>query len=81
MSDKCPYIETHVEHWGPEFADYIGVKHRPEHDQFVSHACYTMLYEIASNFRNGEFYDEILSMWDKDWGDLYRREQRKKGKK
>jgi hypothetical protein len=54
------YIEDHKEYWGPEFAKLAGVEHRPEHDEIAAMGCYTMLYEIADNFRNGEFREEIL---------------------
>jgi hypothetical protein len=54
------YIEDHKGYWGPEFAKLVGVEHRPEHDEIAAMGCYTMLYEIADNFRNGEFRTEIL---------------------
>ena len=54
------YIEDNKQYWGPEFAKLAGVKHSPEHNEIAAMGCYTMLYEIADNFRNGEFREEIL---------------------
>jgi hypothetical protein len=54
------YIEDHKEYWGPEFASLAGVEYRPEHDAIAAMGCYTMLYQIADDFRNGEFRTEIL---------------------
>jgi hypothetical protein len=54
------YIESRKEYWGPEFALLANVEHRPEHDKIVELSCYTMIYHIADNFRDGEFRTEIL---------------------
>jgi hypothetical protein len=59
MSD---YIEKNKEYWGPEFASLAGVEHRSEHDEIAAMGCYTMVYHIADNFRDGEFRAEILKM-------------------
>jgi len=55
------YIEDHKKYWGPEFAELAGVEHRPEHDEIAAMGCYTMLYQVADNFRNGEFRKDILT--------------------
>jgi hypothetical protein len=60
---KAKYIEDNKQHWGPEFAKLAGVKHLPEHNEIAAMGCYTMLYEIADNFRNGEFRAEILKLY------------------
>lgn len=54
------YIEINKKYWGPEFAHTAGIKHCPEHDEIAAMGCYTMLYEVADNFRNGELRTEIL---------------------
>ena len=54
------YIEDNNEYWGPEFAELAGVEYRPEHNEIAAMGCYTMLYQVADNFRNGEFRKEIL---------------------
>lgn len=56
------YIEQHKGDWGPEFAGLAGIKWLPEHDEMAGMGCYTMLYHIADNFRDGEFRAEILKM-------------------
>lgn len=56
------YIEQNKVYWGPEFASLAGVEHRRAHDEIAAMGCYTMLYHIADNFRNGEFRAEILKM-------------------
>ena len=57
---KSPYIENMKKDWGPEFAELAGVEHGPEHDEIAGMGCYTMLYKVADDFRNGEFRKEIL---------------------
>lgn len=54
------YIENNKEYWGPEFAALAGVEYRPEHDKIAAMGCYTMLYKVADEFRDGEFRAEIL---------------------
>ncbi len=56
----CKYIEHTKKYWGPEFAALANVKHKPEHDKIAAMGCYTMLYKIADEFRDGEFRTEIL---------------------
>ena len=57
------YIEDRIQDWGPEFAALAGVAHSPEHDEIAAMGCYTMLYDIADNFRGGEFRTEILKLY------------------
>jgi len=38
------------------------VEYKPEHDEIAAMGCYTMLYHIADNFRDGKFRAEILKM-------------------
>jgi hypothetical protein len=60
---KAKYIEDRIPDWGSEFAALAGVAHSPEHDEIAAMGCYTMLYEIAANFRGGEFRTEILKKY------------------
>ena len=57
------FIEDNKEHWGPEFANLAGVQYSPEHNEIAAMGLYTMLYEIADNFRGGEFRAEILKLY------------------
>ena len=57
---KSEFIEGMRDGWSQEFAVALNVKHRPEHDEIVAMSCYTMVYHIADNFREGEFRTEIL---------------------
>ena len=57
---RSKYIDARKKDWGPDFAEIAGVEHKPEHDEIAAMACYTMLYKVADNFRNGEFREEIL---------------------
>jgi hypothetical protein len=59
---KSKYIEDRKACWGKEFADIEGVNHRPEHDNIAAMGCYTTMYYIADNFRDGEFRAEILDL-------------------
>lgn len=56
------YIETHKNDWGIEFAELAGVEYRPEHDEIAAMGCYTMMWHIADNFRDGEFRAEIMKI-------------------
>ena len=56
------YIEQNKVYWGAEFAGLAEVEYRPEHDEIAATGCYTLMYHIADNFRDGEFRDEILEM-------------------
>lgn len=56
------YIEQNKVYWGPEFAGLAKVEYRPEHDEIAAMGCYTLMYHIADNFRDGEFRAEILKM-------------------
>lgn len=58
MSD-CPYIDRTKKYWGREFAGLLGIEYRPEYDEIAGIGAFTMLYEVANNFRNGEFEKEI----------------------
>ena len=60
MSSK--YIEQYKKDWGIEFAELAGVEYCNEHDEIAAMGCYTLMYHIAANFRDGEFRDEILKM-------------------
>lgn len=57
------FIDEQSEYWGPEFADILGIEYNKNFDKLVHMGAYTMLYEIADNFRNGEFREEILEMY------------------
>ena len=57
------FIEGNKEYWGPEFANLAGVQHSSEHNEIAAMGAYTMLYEIADNFRGGEFRAEILKLY------------------
>lgn len=57
---KVKYIEDYKKYWGPEFAELAGVEYQPEHDEIAAMGCYTMLYEIADSFRDGELRTAIL---------------------
>jgi hypothetical protein len=59
---KSSYIETNKVYWGAEFAGLAEVKYQPEHDEIAAMGCYTLMYHIADNFRDGEFREEILKM-------------------
>lgn len=61
-ANTASYIETRKQYWGPEFASLAGVKHRREHDEIAAMGCYTMMFHIADNFRDGEFRSEILKL-------------------
>jgi hypothetical protein len=56
------YIDNNKQYWGPEFAELAEVEYKPEHDEIAAMGCYTMLYHIADNFRDGKFRAEILKM-------------------
>lgn len=56
------YIEQYKNDWAKEFAELADVDYRPEHDEIAAMGCYTLLYHIADNFRDGEFRAEILKM-------------------
>jgi hypothetical protein len=56
------YIEQNKVYWGAEFAGLAEVEYRPEHDEIAAMGCYTLMYHIADNFRDGEFREEILKM-------------------
>ena len=57
------YIDDRVEYWGPEFSALANVEHVPEHTEIARMGAFTMLYEVADNFRDGEFRNEILKMF------------------
>lgn len=57
------FIEKNKKYWGPEFAKFLCIEHRPEHDILVAMGCYTMLYEIADSFQDGKYRDEILTLY------------------
>lgn len=57
------YIERMSEYWGPEFAALSNVKHEPAHTEIAKMGAYTMLYQVADEFRDGEFRDEILKLF------------------
>lgn len=63
MSSESSYIEENKKYWGAEFAYILGVDQRPEHDDIAAMGCYTMLYKIADEFRDGEFREEILKQF------------------
>lgn len=52
--------------WAIEFAEILKVEHQPEHEEMVKLSCTTMIYQIADNFRDGEFREEILSEFLKE---------------
>ena len=54
------YINKTKEYWGPEFAEINGVEYRPEFDDIAAQGAYTMLYQIADDFCDGKFRQEIL---------------------
>ena len=56
-------IEDRIPYWAEEFAREVGIEFKTEHEKIVRMALYTMLYEIADNFRNGEFREEILKQF------------------
>lgn len=60
---KSKYIEDHKKDWGIEFANLIGIDHRPEHGEIAAIGCYTMLYHIADNFQDGKYREEILKQF------------------
>jgi hypothetical protein len=67
MKNKyTPWIEHYAKYWGPEFADLLGIEYKPEHDEIVAMACYTMLSDIAAEFHKGEHFDEIMAQWSKE---------------
>jgi hypothetical protein len=57
------YIDSQKEYWGPEFSAIQQVKHIPAHNEIAAMGAHTMLYEIADNFRNGQFRNEILELY------------------
>lgn len=59
---KSRYIEQNKVYWGSEFAGLAEVEYQPEHDEIAAMGCYTLMYHIADNFRDGEFREEILEM-------------------
>lgn len=59
---KSSYIEQNKVYWGSEFASLAEVEYQPEHDEIAAMGCYTLMYHIADNFRDGEFREEILEM-------------------
>lgn len=54
------FIEDNKKNWGPEFAELAGIEHNTKHDEIAAMGCYTMLYAIADNFRDGKLREEIL---------------------
>ena len=56
------YIESNKKFWGPEFSEVLGIPYFVQHNEIAAMGCYTMLYHIADNFRDGQFRDEILNM-------------------
>ena len=60
---KSQYIESNKKYWGPEFASLAKVEYRKEHDEIAAMGCYTLLYQIADTFRDGEFREEILKQF------------------
>jgi hypothetical protein len=67
---KSKYIKQRVKYWGPEFClEILKIPHTKEMDKLVKMACYTMVHDLALNFKDGEFHDEILKHYgilDKD---------------
>lgn len=57
------YIEHMKKDWSLDFAAIMDVDHREWDEEIVGMSCYTMLYQIADNFRGGEFRSEILKMY------------------
>jgi hypothetical protein len=53
-------IEDRIPYWAEEFANRVSVA---EHNLMISMAIQTIIYEIADNFRNGEFREEILKQF------------------
>lgn len=57
---KSESIEQQSAWWGPEFAELIGVEYRTEYNKIIELACYTIINQLAYDFRDGEFSKEIL---------------------
>lgn len=58
-----PWIEEQSQYWGPEFAGLLGLEYKPEYDELIAMACYTMLSEIAASWQNGKHFDDIMTQW------------------
>jgi len=57
-------IEQYIPNWAEEFAAIVDIEYLSlEHNVMVRMALNTMMYEIAENFRNGEFREEILKQF------------------
>jgi len=57
---KSSFIEKNKKNWGPEFAGLAKSQYKKSDDEIAAMGAYTMLYEIADNFKNGELRTEIL---------------------
>lgn len=57
-------IEHRIPYWAEEFTNIVGIEYQPhEHNLMTSMAIQTIIYEIADNFRDGEFRAEILKQF------------------
>jgi hypothetical protein len=57
-------IEDRIPYWAEEFANIVDIEYQShEHNSMISMAIQTIIYEIADNFRNGEFREEILKQF------------------
>lgn len=60
---KASYIEDGKVYWGEEFALMLDTEYREEYDEIAAMGAYTLLYDLAWKFKDGEFAEEILSLY------------------
>lgn len=59
---KNKYIEKSKTDLAKEFCLELGIDYDSKYDEIVSMSCYTILYKIADDFKDGEFRKEILNL-------------------
>lgn len=59
---KNKFIEERFSDLAREFCFELGVEYNSKYDEIVLMSCYTMLYKIADDFKDGAFREEILNL-------------------
>lgn len=59
---KNKYIEKSKTDLAKEFCLELGIDYDSKYDEIVSMSCYTILYKIADDFKDGEFREDILNL-------------------
>lgn len=59
---KNKYIEKTKKDLAKEFCLELGIEYDSKYDEIVSMSCYTMLYKMADDFKDGKYREEILNL-------------------